>query len=419
MRSKVILVVAICTLPLITTARAAHAGIPVQRYASTTGQSTSACTLADPCDIHKAIVSAPTNGDVTVEPGTYGSAGTPIDTVTPTNNNVHIHGQANQPTPVVYVSDLTSLTPGSTLHAIEILNVGGQEGLNLDHAAADHVVIVGGPSGCGGFGTISNSVCWATNANGSGAGAFSLSPGASNLTLINVDAIAPGDQGVGIGVNAGSGATVTVTAVNTIALGGLFSLSAHNLSSDSSGTLTLSHCTYRTKDINNSAPTGGAATINLDKTDLKVDPAFIDLAHGKFAEKPTSKTVDAGKDSAAVGSTDLIGTPRVLGSAVDIGAYELVEKPKISKAKVGHAAHHSITVTARVNPGHLATKAQLIAHHKHTKLTSKKISVGKSGKDKHITLSLTGLSRHQLFTVRLVATSSAGTSTKTFAAQTV
>jgi hypothetical protein len=102
MRLKVILVVAICTLPLITTARLAEAGVPLQRYASATGQSTSACTLADPCDIHKAIVSAPTNADVTVEPGAYGSSGTPIDTITPASNNVHIHGQANQPMPVIY-----------------------------------------------------------------------------------------------------------------------------------------------------------------------------------------------------------------------------------------------------------------------------------------------------------------------------
>jgi hypothetical protein len=53
------------------------------------------------------------------------------------------------------------------------------------------------------------------------------------------------------------------------------------------------------------------------------EPAFVDKANGDFHLLPTSLCIDTGNDAyVRAGWTDLDGKPRILGTHVDMGAYE-------------------------------------------------------------------------------------------------
>ncbi|HRF41071.1 MAG TPA: choice-of-anchor Q domain-containing protein, partial [Saprospiraceae bacterium] len=55
-----------------------------------------------------------------------------------------------------------------------------------------------------------------------------------------------------------------------------------------------------------------------------LDPMFADSAGGDFRPLPCSPLLDAGNNLLLPTSdTDLAGLPRILGSTVDIGAYEV------------------------------------------------------------------------------------------------
>jgi hypothetical protein len=73
------------------------------------------------------------------------------------------------------------------------------------------------------------------------------------------------------------------------------------------------------------------------------EPVFVDAANGDLRLQSTSPCIDAGNTVEAYGITDLDGKPRVLGAAVDMGAYEF-----------GSPGPPSITQQPRsltVNPG--------------------------------------------------------------------
>lgn len=52
------------------------------------------------------------------------------------------------------------------------------------------------------------------------------------------------------------------------------------------------------------------------------DPLFVNAASNNFRLQVGSPSLDAGTNSQVVGSTDLDGNPRILGTRVDMGAYE-------------------------------------------------------------------------------------------------
>lgn len=56
--------------------------------------------------------------------------------------------------------------------------------------------------------------------------------------------------------------------------------------------------------------------------DVTNDPAFIYPQGGNFHLRISSPCIDTGDNTQAAGSTDLDGNPRIVGSAVDMGAYE-------------------------------------------------------------------------------------------------
>jgi hypothetical protein len=69
---------------------------------------------------------------------------------------------------------------------------------------------------------------------------------------------------------------------------------------------------------------GGSSTLNWDLSNIDADPLFLDPISGDYHLTTDSLCIDAG-DNAAVPAgvtTDLDGEPRIVGAAVDMGAFE-------------------------------------------------------------------------------------------------
>lgn len=52
------------------------------------------------------------------------------------------------------------------------------------------------------------------------------------------------------------------------------------------------------------------------------DPLFVDMENGDFRLRSGSPCIDAGSDVRSTSETDLAGNGRIVGAAIDIGAFE-------------------------------------------------------------------------------------------------
>jgi len=129
------------------------------------------------------------------------------------------------------------------------------------------------------------------------------------------------NQGGGVYLNNGSIESSTI--VSNSAASGAGGVYRNN------GTVTNSIVYFNTaggsaSDLNTTVGVGYTCasdgnTSNGNKTD---DPLLIDLEGGDYRLAAGSPCIDAGDSSAVTWSTDLDGNARILGGAVDMGAYE-------------------------------------------------------------------------------------------------
>jgi hypothetical protein len=144
-----------------------------------------------------------------------------------------------------------------------------------------------------GSASMRNVTAYAGGTNGTAVNAFEDGCGALDMSMRNLIVDAPGSGGITLtGGNRCIGGTVTLD----------IDYSDFNFAQDSLGS-------------------GISLTLGADNTS---QPAILnDPSTYSFREKPNSPTVDAGTNDPSDGAFDPDGRPRFLGSAPDMGAYEL------------------------------------------------------------------------------------------------
>jgi hypothetical protein len=327
-----------CLLALI----AAPAAGAAPRFASPSGTGT-ACTQAQPCDIVTAVNGAVGGDDVTIGPGTYGSP-TPLATpLEDEGESLAIHGQAGQPRPVIHTSAEYGIEiegPASSVSDLEIQNASGRFGVYVNEtvpAVVDHVyshVSAPGAIACYPSGTLTDSVCWSSGANGIAATVIVAK--SVTATLRNDTLVASGAGGEGVAVTSSTSSTMTVNLSNSIARGAGTDIFASTDSAPKTASIVnADHSNYASvKTLNG----GGGSTISITPagsgTNQLEAPLFVNPAAGDFDEQAGSAgTIDRGENSPLDGATDLDGNPReqagLLGcggsppaGVADIGAYE-------------------------------------------------------------------------------------------------
>ncbi len=306
-----------------------------QRYASPTGGGT-ACTQSAPCGIVNAVNGSAAGDEVIINPGDYNAIAT---TVGPFFNNTYVHGVQGQPPPRLHFTtgylrignpgDRASYLQldGSTTTPLQVDNTNTQGDQIYSHSTGNDACIV--------YGTLIDSVCWASGPGGSaisGAASIDYTP-----VFRNVTAEASGTGSDGIEYHSSSGGNIIITAVNVIIHGGASDISIQATLPDTM-TVNIDHSNFVT-----GTPTGSGAAINTTATQGAA-PHFVNAGTGDFREAAGSPTIDAGVTAAANGPFDFLGKPRVINGLTDIGADEFDPftgvamrdgKSKVKKRKVG------------------------------------------------------------------------------------
>lgn len=384
------------------------------RYAAPNGSGD--CTASSPCDIQTAISEAPSDTTVVLEPGQYGSLDHPLTQPLETDlgvTDVTIEGQSGKPAPlVVSVASAGVELEGSELLDVRVDYLGDQSGLSLlNGSTADHVLVTGsGQLACalGDDSTLVNTVCSTTRAD-SDAVLARANGSPVTATIRNVTAVANGSGGVAVDVVATSGGSASVAFVNSIAVSDAQSVDVF-AGSGSSATVTA-----RFSNVTAAAQGGsgdGVAHIDLDESDVTTaSAAFVNSSAGDYREAKTSPTIDKGSTSAAQGTTDLAGLPRVIGPSVDMGAYEFPPPPGVGTLRVVHRGNHSITLHLAVSSHGLPGATQVTAVHHGTPITDKAKAFDASAKARHLTLHATGLGRHKKYRIRVTVQTAGGSKT--------
>jgi len=309
-----------------------------ERFASTGGQG-SACTLAKPCTLRRAIEKARKGTDVTVEPGEYGMS-SPVPEPLKIGPGVTVHGQAGQARPVIITEAEQGITlegEGSSVSDLEVQNAVGNYGIfaqGSSGSSIDHVIVqvsAADAVACAPSESLTDSVC--SSSGTSGIAATLAGSKTATASLRNDTLIAAGSGGEALALRAAGAATRTVDLTNTIAHGAGFDISA---STESGGTPTAiidaDHSDYATVNEENN---GNEGTISVtapgSATNQTSAPVFVDESGNNFHESSSSSaTLGMGVDSPLNGTTDLDGNPRELLGATDIGAYEFAPPPTCS-----------------------------------------------------------------------------------------
>ncbi|HKG35173.1 MAG TPA: Ig-like domain-containing protein, partial [Solirubrobacterales bacterium] len=309
-----------------------------QRYAApgTAGSGTD-CTQTSPCSLDFAVTLANSGDEVIVTPGAenYVLPGTTSISVP---GGVTVHGADGEPRPTVVSSSFTApLTAGgpnvvlrhlalenSTSNAVEM-----HQGIVVRDVIAHSTG--GGSTACFWVtsGTLTDSLCWASNAtNTRGAGAnvsgFTVAARLRNVTAIG------NNYGLEFSVN-NSATASTVDAKNVIAMQAAEGPGTADVYASASGaatsmTVTMDHSNYDTRlEVGTS---GGTASVTDPGTNHnQIDaPVFVG-ATGDFHEASNSPTINAGADDPFIGPVDFDGDQRFLGTAPDIGADEFNADP--------------------------------------------------------------------------------------------
>lgn len=221
---------------------------------------------------------------------------------------------------------ITTTDPSNSHEGIQI-RPGGDENLTMN--VFDNVVYGVGGCNCGGP-----------------AGIQALSRETSTVVLnINNNTVDDVETGTGIEIDgAFETSSLTVNFFNNT----VSNSQDEGMNVTAGGGLTLNNGfnNFFNNGLPNAGFTEGAGTIF-------VDPLFIDPAAGNYRLQPGSPLVDMGTDTPTGGlpAVDADGLPRIVGNAVDIGAYEsqadleLVKLGSSASVNVGDVLTYTLTIT--------------------------------------------------------------------------
>lgn len=289
-----------------------------QRYVAPTGAGV-ICTQVTPCSVEQGVNSASSGDEVIVTPGTYTTSTSLV------GSDLNIHGVAGQPRPTINsnAANAFSLSGGiGQIRDLTIRHSGAFSGISMfaTSGTIERVDVESNSFAACSVGldfVFRDSLCVDTNPNGA---AFSrdYAGGTTTAKLRNLTLIATGGSGKGIIVNATGGGINSVDAKNVIAQGGQYDVLG-TASGGGFATITLANSNY---DV--VGPGGVGVTVTAAGTGTNQTAAAVFADTTSYHQAPASPTINAGTSDPDLGTTDLDGDARTLGSAPDIGADELV-----------------------------------------------------------------------------------------------
>lgn len=301
-----------------------------QRYATPAG-SGSACSQPTPCSLRTAIEGAVSNDEVVIIAGSYTLSNGVVTQLGV--KNVYVHGDLGTPAPKITASMAfgSAIGVNGRLSYLDVTN-GGENASAVGCGTKGIVERVRATSiGANAIGIYQDEDCLVRDsvvrADGSNATAlYSGGYEGERGVARNVTAIATGTESAGIR----SSTTIIAGAQshsldlkNTIASGTGSDLRAlANAVYGVADTITVSNSNFDVVQVD----TG--ATIDDAGGNQAAPLLFVDAANGDYREAGGSPTIDAGAIDPQIGPTDLLGGPRVVGGAPDIGAYEFVPPPE-------------------------------------------------------------------------------------------
>jgi hypothetical protein len=292
------------------------------RYASPTGAGSACTNVATPCPIDVAVNSAGLNDEVVLLGGVPPAAPYVTSTALSAASGVDIHGNPGA-RPVIQSSasgaGVTILGASANLADVIVVYTGSAAAVQSNGGTVSRVSAQGAgasTSACAGNSGafFTDSVCWGTGfAN---VGAFVAETGTT--TSVNIRNVTAIGGGAAVTARSTSGSSVNLVAVNTVASGGLFDVTARKLSTGGSS-VSMLFSNFATSD----ADTGASVTAAGSGSNLTTPPVFVDRANGDFRQLATSTgTIDRGTASLGLGSFDFEGQARTQGAVPDIGADE-------------------------------------------------------------------------------------------------
>ena len=297
------------------------------RYAVPGGSATTNCTSqATACSIDKAVNEAAAGDEVIVAPGIYN-----MGTVSLGNSQtgVNVHGVAGLPRPLIATAapyGLALFGAGSRVADLSIHQSGGLYGLNVfaSSVLVQRVEVqTSAPIACtaGISGLARDLLCVTTAANGVALD-DSWGSGTFTLTLRNVTAIATGAGSYGIRADAsGDETNLDINARNVIAWGVTADIRSTEAGTNSESDVLLTNSNYDKIEEGGGGNVSNVGSVSSNQTAV---PAF---ATSTYQQAKTSPTIDKGGSDGLLGTSDLDGNPRKIGSAVDIGADEFDPTP--------------------------------------------------------------------------------------------
>ena len=292
-------------------------------YASPSATASSPCSQASPCRLDHAVAAAHAGDVVVVLPGTYS-----VTYEVSTGQAITIEGQPGQPMPSLIGAaslgrDTVTVSGGATVSNLDIETASQPQGHNLaalsiTGGVGENLVLGAGPGDTEGealqvndssTGTVVRTVLATSEAKGGSVVSFGDGPQSGNASVYNLTAIGTGDNKSTISGDLDHG---TVLVKDSILMGSPTTFAADD-SSDQP--MQVQSSDIQSPGEHDYVDGGGNITAS---------PVFVDAAGGNFREAASSPTIDAGSPDPNLSATDLDGSPRVLGSAPDMGAYEFV-----------------------------------------------------------------------------------------------